>query len=62
MGTLRTLYSDYEQFQDASERYGLAKRLGFTTSENAWSVNPIIETSGRGIKNHNPSIYKLADD
>jgi hypothetical protein len=40
---LQTLYSNYGQWKNYSDTYGLAKRLGFKSAKDAYDANPIIE-------------------
>lgn len=42
---LRKIYNSFEEFKSWAEIYGLHKRLGYTTPENAWKYNPIVEGS-----------------
>ena len=38
-------YSSLEHFKSYDELWGLAKRLGYKSAENAWKANPMIEGS-----------------
>lgn len=40
---LREIYATVEQLEDWDRNYGLLERLKFTTAEEAWNANPIIE-------------------
>lgn len=42
---LRDNYEDFEEFEAFSNIYGIAERLGFYSSEEAWEVNPLIRGS-----------------
>ena len=42
---LQKNYADLEEFRKYAEAYGLLDRLGFTTAEEAWETNPVIEGS-----------------
>jgi len=42
---LRDAYDSFEEWQDYSDTYGLAGRLGYKTAKGAWRSNPIIEGS-----------------
>lgn len=42
---LQKNYSSLEEFAYYSEQYGIHKRLGFASSEEAWNANPIIKGS-----------------
>jgi hypothetical protein len=44
-GRLRSVYVSFSEFADNSDMYGLAERLGFSSSEEAWDKNPIIQGS-----------------
>jgi hypothetical protein len=44
-GRLQKEYVDFEEFQVYDEIYGLAKRLGFDSAEEAWAANPIAQGS-----------------
>ena len=52
-GKLRKQYTDFEEFQDYSEMYGLHERLGFESAKAAWDANPRIQGST------NPSDYRI---
>lgn len=43
--TLQEVYIDYDEFVIWNEYYGIAKRIGFKSSKNAWERNPIIQGS-----------------
>lgn len=51
-GKLQDQYESFEEFERYSETYGLAKRLGFNSAQDAWDTNPVI-TGGV-----NPGDYK----
>jgi hypothetical protein len=42
---LQKNYFSFEEFEKYSEIYGVAKRLGYESSEEAWEANPIIQGS-----------------
>jgi len=42
---LRKNYQNFEEFSYYSEVYGIHKRLGFSSAEEAWEANPIIKGS-----------------
>lgn len=54
-GKLQEGYIDFEEFKQYSDTYGLAKRLGFATAEEAWEANPLIQFSA------DPKDYKIVD-
>lgn len=39
---LRKVYSSLEDLKAYDRVYGIAYRLGFTSAEDAWKVNPVI--------------------
>lgn len=39
---LQKVYSNYSEFVEYSQMYGIAKRLGFASDKQAWKVNPRI--------------------
>lgn len=39
---LRKNYNNFEEFESYSEMWGIAKRLGFVSHEEAWNSNPTI--------------------
>lgn len=55
-GKLQKNYDDLEEFKSYDELYGLAKRLGFETAEEAWNANPTVSGST------NPADYKVVED
>jgi len=55
-GKLQGEYNDFEEFKQYDEMYGLSKRLGFNSPEEAWEANPLIQG---GI---NPKDYKVVKD
>ena len=42
---LRAGYENFEEFLYYSANYGLARRLGFSGSREAWEANPMVEGS-----------------
>jgi len=50
---LRHNCKDFEEFQNCSDIYGLAERLGFDSAREAWDANPVVQ--GSTI----PSDYKI---
>jgi hypothetical protein len=45
-GKLQDSYDkDFEQFKHYDETYGIAKRLGFSSAEEAWKANPVINVT-----------------
>ncbi len=42
---LRQQYSSFDEWKDYSDTYGLAKRLGFNSAEEAWKANPTVQGS-----------------
>lgn len=42
---LQKNYSSFEEFEQYSLMYGIAKRLGFKSDKEAWDINPRIEMS-----------------
>src|SRR3972149_5893258 len=50
---LQNVYDDLEDFKSYDETYGVAKRLGFKSAEEAWEANPKIQGST------NPKDYKV---
>src|SRR5260370_33806653 len=51
---LQNVYQSLPEFENYSDVYGLAKRLGFESASIVWELNPIIEGST------DPKDYKLA--
>lgn len=41
-GNLRGTYKNFQEFKKFSDKYGISKMLGFSSSEIAWRKNPII--------------------
>lgn len=39
---LRTNYNSYQEWECASEIYGLVAKLGYKDAETAWEANPIV--------------------
>ena len=54
--SLKNEYENFEEFAAYDEIYGLAKRLGFDSAEEAWEANPLIQG---GV---NPEDYKRVSD
>jgi hypothetical protein len=51
---LQNVYSgNFEEFENYSEVYNLAQRLGFSNPEEAWEANPVVQGST------NPADYKV---
>jgi hypothetical protein len=50
--SLQKNYSSFEEFEAYDRIYGLSKRLGFSSAEEAWEANPMIQGST------NPTDYK----
>ena len=44
-GKLHNVFDSYEEFDACSDTYGLSKRIGYKSSEEAWEDNPIIQGS-----------------
>jgi hypothetical protein len=44
-GKLQKMYSSYKEFESYDEMFGLARRLGFDTAQDAWDENPTIQVS-----------------
>jgi hypothetical protein len=44
-GRLQRQYTDFEEFAVYDGMYGLARRLGFDSAEEAWEANPLITGS-----------------
>lgn len=44
-GQLQDQYDSFEEFDSASEIYGLALRLGFDSADDAWNKNPLVQGS-----------------
>jgi hypothetical protein len=42
---LQSRYSSLEEWQNYSEVYGLANRLGYDSAAQAWANDPVIESS-----------------
>lgn len=42
---LRKYYDSFEDFKQWSDIYGLSRRLGYDTAEEAWEENPLIQRS-----------------
>jgi len=55
-GKLQGEYNNFEEFKQYDEVYGLSKRLGFNSPEEAWEANPLIQG---GV---NPKDYKVVKD
>jgi len=53
-GKLQEQYNCFEEFKSYSDIYGLASRLGYTSSKEAWKKNPLIRGSVV------PSDYEIA--
>lgn len=51
---LRYAYTDFSEWEQFSDIYGLAKRLGYDSALDAWVANPIVEGS------INPSDFRVA--
>jgi len=54
--TLHNVYSDFDEFEAYSEMYGLHRRLGYNTPEEAWEDNPHIKGS---VKPEDYGIYNI---
>lgn len=50
---IQDVYTDFEEFEDYNKIYGLAKRLGFKSTKEAWDKNPMIQGST------DPKDYKI---
>ena len=44
-GLLRDIYLDFEEFECYDLAFNISARLGFSSKEDCWSNNPIIEGS-----------------
>lgn len=55
-GKLQKQYTDLADFKNYDETYGLAKKLGFNSAEEAWKSNPTIQGST------DPKDYKIAEE
>jgi len=55
-GKLQDQYENFEEFESYCETYGIAKRLGYDTPEEAWEANPTVKGS------INPEDYKKVDE
>lgn len=44
-GKLQDNYDSFEEFEAYNDNYGLAKRLGYASAEEAWKDNPMIQGS-----------------
>ena len=42
---LQNVYTSYEEFEAYSDMYGIALRIGFISTKNAWDANPTIQGS-----------------
>ena len=42
---LQDNYVNFNEWRRYSQTYGLTKRLGFNSEEEAWDINPLIEGS-----------------
>jgi hypothetical protein len=42
---LQNVYSSFEEFEAYSDMYGIALRIGFISTKNAWDANPTIQGS-----------------
>lgn len=42
---LQDNYYDFLEFERCAEVYGLAERLGYTSAQDAWEANPIVQGS-----------------
>lgn len=43
--TLQNNYGTFEEFSSYSELFNIAERLGFSSAEEAWAKNPLIQGS-----------------
>lgn len=53
---LQDNYASYREWETYSDTYGLAGRLGYTTSAEAWAANPMVQGSA------NPKDFRLVLD
>ncbi len=42
LSTIRSLYTNFDEFKSYSEKYGVCKMLGFSSPKLAWKKNPVI--------------------
>jgi len=42
---LRPVYESFDEFEAYSELYGIHGRLGYSSPEEAWEANPIVQGS-----------------
>lgn len=56
---LHNVYSDFEEWEAYSEMYGLHRKLGYDTPEEAWEDNPHIKGS---VKPEEYGIYNIASN
>jgi hypothetical protein len=42
---LQSVYSSFEEFENISDMYGIAARLGYSDNEECWLANPKMKGS-----------------